>query len=426
MVHDYARASARFRPRSIRAHAAGLLRFAEKWSAVLYAMSQYRHRIAQVATLLGDATAAVLAFLLAYALRAGLDPYFDRPVDPLRVYARLLVLTVVVTVAALAARGLYRRIAFADAIDRAVSLAKSVALAGLFLMAATFLFQMPRYSRLLVLVLGPLLYLGLVAVRTGLSRIEEGARRQGFAFRRVLLVGSGEEAERARASFELARGEGFEPLLAVAPADRSEAPEAASRRLRALLEAERVQILCVVPGAEELPYLLALAYSLRDSGVAIYWAGPLARLASEGALRRLGPVDAVLLHAGSRGVSLRARKRASDLFLSLVVAPFRWRRLREVLAARGEALGPGAAWRQVWSGERSWVGRSAYERDLWTGVPDWARLALESIPPGVVTPACGGAPDRQARLESELAYLARFSLAEDLRIFLRATGRAAR
>ncbi len=47
MVHDYARASARGRPRSIRAHAAGLLRFTEKWSAAVYAMSQYRRRVTQ-------------------------------------------------------------------------------------------------------------------------------------------------------------------------------------------------------------------------------------------------------------------------------------------------------------------------------------------------------------------------------------------
>ena len=80
----------------------------------------------------------------------------------------------------------------------------------------------------------------------------------------------------------------------------------------------------------------------------------------------------------------------------------------------------------MWSGERSWVGRSAYESDLWTGVPDWARVALESIRPGVVTPAGGAAADRQGRLDSELAYLSWFSLAEDLRIFLRATGRVRR
>ncbi|HEY7727377.1 MAG TPA: glycosyltransferase family 2 protein, partial [Candidatus Eisenbacteria bacterium] len=54
MVHAYARASAGLAPRSVRAHAAGLLRFAEKWSAVLYVMTQYRRRIAQVATLLLD------------------------------------------------------------------------------------------------------------------------------------------------------------------------------------------------------------------------------------------------------------------------------------------------------------------------------------------------------------------------------------
>ncbi len=426
MVHEHVRASARFHPRSIRAHAAGLLRFTEKWSAFLYAMSQYRHRIAQIATLLGDAVAAVLAFLIAYGLRAVLDPYFGRPVDPFPGYTRLLALAVVATVAALAATGLYRRLAFIDAIDRAASLAKAVITAGLFLMAATFLFQMPRYSRFLVLLLGPLLYLALLASRSALSRVEAGALRQGFVFRRVLIVGSGDEAERARAAFELARGEGFEPLRAEVPADRAETPEEASRRVRALLEAERVQVLCAVPTAEELPYLLALAHALRDSGVAIYWAGSLSRLASEGALRRLGPVDAVLLHAPSRGLSLRARKRASDLFLSFLVTPFRWRRLRAYLAERGEGQGPGAAWRQVWSGERSWVGRSAYESDLWVGVPDWARLALESLRPGIVTPANGTPVDRQARLESELAYLSHFSLTEDLRIFLRATGRGKR
>jgi hypothetical protein len=55
------------------------------------------------------------------------------------------------------------------------------------------------------------------------------------------------------------------------------------------------------------------------------------------------------------------------------------------------------------------------------GVPEWARLALESLRPGVLSPSSDNASDRRARLESELAYLARFSMAEDLRIFLKAT-----
>jgi len=177
-----------------------------------------------------------------------------------------------------------------------------------------------------------------------------------------------------------------------------------------------------VPESDEIPYLLALAASLRDSGAAVYWAGSVAHLASAaGESRKLGPLRAALLYAPSRGLSLRARKRVSDLALSFLVAPWRWGRLREYLAAQGEAIGPGEAWRQVLSGERSWVGRSAYETDRWTDVPAWARLALESLRPGVVSPSSDAASDRRARLESELAYLARFSLAEDLRIFLRAT-----
>jgi len=63
MVHEYARGSAQLRARSIRAHAAGLLRFAEKWSAFLYAVSHYRRRILSLVLLLTDVAAAILAFL---------------------------------------------------------------------------------------------------------------------------------------------------------------------------------------------------------------------------------------------------------------------------------------------------------------------------------------------------------------------------
>jgi hypothetical protein len=301
-------------------------------------------------------------------------------------------------------------------------------------MAATFLFQTPRYSRLLVLLLGPLLYLALLLTRTWSGRLAAGARAQGFAFRRVLVVGSGEEAAKARAALEEARGEGFEPLRSQAPADPAEPPAQVAARLRALVEAERIQIVCVAPQPEELPYLLAAASALRDSGAAIYWVGAMAALAAGERPTRLGPLHAVLIYSPSRGLSLRARKRASDIALSLFVAPFRWGALRAYLSRRGERYGPGEAWGRVWSGRLSWVGRSAYEQDRWAGVPDWARLALESLRPGVVTPPGGDSGDRAASVSgdraasvsAELAYLSRFSLAEDLRLFLRATRGSAR
>ena len=421
MVHEYARASAQLRARSIRAHAAGLLRFAEKWSALLYAVSQYKRRILSLATLVADVAAAVLAFLAAYGIRTSLASILQKPVFPFPSYGGLLFFTVAVTVAALAANGLYRRTTFADSIERAFLIGQAVIQAVLFLMAATFLFQTPRYSRVLVLLLGPILYGALLLLRGFVGRLGEGARRRGFAFRRVLIVGSGPEAERAREAFERARGEGFEPLATVVPAGAGESPEAAASRLRALVEGERIQIVCVAPEPAEVPYLLAAASALRDSGAATYWAGSVAQLASEENLASLGGVRAVLLHAPSRGLSVRARKRASDLLLSLFVAPFRWGALRAYLAARGEGTTPAQAWGRVWTGRLSWVGRSAYETDRWENVPGWARLALESIRPGVVTPPDGVSGDPMSRVAADLAYLSRFSLAEDLRQFLRAT-----
>ena len=421
MVHEYARQSAQLRARSIRAHAAGLLRFAEKWSALLYAMSQYRQRLGTLAALVTDVAAAALAFLAAYGIRTSLASFLKKPVFPLPSYAGLLFFTVAVTVAALAANGLYRRGAFTDSIERAFRLGQSVMQAVLFLMASTFLFQTPRYSRILVLLLAPILYGFLLVTRGVVGRLGEGARRQGFAFRRVLVVGSGGEAERVREAFEHARGEGFEALATVVPAVTDESPEAAAARLRALVESERIQIVCVAPEPQEVPYLLAAASALRDSGAATYWTGSVAQLASEESLASLGGVRAVLLHAPSRGLSVRVRKRASDLLLSLFVAPFRWGALRAYLMRRGEGYGPGEAWGRVWTGRLSWVGRSAYETERWENVPGWARLALESIRPGVVTPPDGVSGDPMDRVTADLAYLSRFSLAEDLRQFLRAT-----
>ncbi|HEU5309881.1 MAG TPA: glycosyltransferase family 2 protein, partial [Candidatus Eisenbacteria bacterium] len=151
MRHEHARSSAQLDPRSVRAHAAGLLRFAEKWSAFLYVVSGARRRIRQILTLFLDVLAAVAACAAAYGIRALLDPWFERPVHPLGNYAGLLFFTVAVTVAALLWNGLYRRATFTDRIERAFLLGAAVIQAELLLMAATFLFQMPRYSRVLVL-----------------------------------------------------------------------------------------------------------------------------------------------------------------------------------------------------------------------------------------------------------------------------------
>jgi len=176
-----------------------------------------------------------------------------------------------------------------------------------------------------------------------------------------------------------------------------------------------------VPEPDEVPYLLAAASALRDSGASTYWAGSVAQLSSEENLVSLGGVRAVLLHAPSRGLSVRVRKRASDLFLSLFVAPLRWGALRSYLARRGETYTPAQAWGHVWTGRLSWVGRSAYEESRWADVPEWARLALESVRPGVVTPPNGAGKDPRSLVAADLAYLSRFSVAEDLRQFLRAT-----
>ena len=128
----------------------------------MYAMSQHRRRVVQLLTLVSDIVAAAAACFAAYEIRAALNAYFERPVYPMQSYSGLLFFTIAVTVAALAMNGLYRRTIFSEAIERGFLIGQAVIQAGLLLMAATFLFQMPRYSRVLVLLVGPILFLFLL------------------------------------------------------------------------------------------------------------------------------------------------------------------------------------------------------------------------------------------------------------------------
>jgi hypothetical protein len=114
-------------------------------------------------------------------------------------------------------------------------------------MAATFLFQMPRYSRILVLLVGPLLFLFLLLSRGLLARLGAGARAQGFAFRRVLLLGSGSEVENARGARRPRAGTNTSRSCGRLHRARTRRRSRRRRASALLVDTERIQIVCVVP-----------------------------------------------------------------------------------------------------------------------------------------------------------------------------------
>ena len=252
-------------------------------------------------------------------------------------------------------------------------------------MAATFLFQMPRYSRILVLLVGPLDSSSFsFRPRAPGARSAAGARGAGLRVparspSRLGLRGR----ERARGALEAARRDG----IRAAPCggsvelgrDAGVGGGAASAR-SSTPSGSRSCASC--PSRTRSRTCSRWPRHSATRALRVYWSGSVAHLASAaGEERQLGPLRAVLLYAPSRGLSLRARKRASDLVLSFLVAPLAVGKLRDYLAARGEAIGPGEAWRQS-SRRRSGAG-SGEARTRPTAGPEsprWARLAPRIAP----------------------------------------------
>ncbi len=209
MDHRHARASAR--PglnKLLIAHLISLLHFYEKWGGVIYRMKKHRRILLTALSLLADLVAVNAGFILAYALRSSLRGLLTKPLFGLGVYDTFLIFANIVFILVFAFFGLYggRRDRETGA-DVAFRVTRAAVVAGVVLMASTFLTSTTVYSRLLVGAFCVIVVLLDMALRGVIRWVQNQARAGRFDLTRVAVVGTGPTAtllaERIAAAPEL-------------------------------------------------------------------------------------------------------------------------------------------------------------------------------------------------------------------------------
>jgi Undecaprenyl-phosphate glucose phosphotransferase len=145
-----------------------------------------------VALLTGDATAATLALLAAYAIRfwSALIPA-PLGVPPIEPYLFLLLPLLPLHAVALRVAGLYEYRHERTKADEAFLVAQGVSLATLLLVASTFFIRNFSYSRWVILLFWGLDVVSVYSLRLGIRDLVRGLRRHGRFVRRALVVGAG-------------------------------------------------------------------------------------------------------------------------------------------------------------------------------------------------------------------------------------------
>ncbi len=251
MDHRHARGSAR--PglnKLLIAHLISLLHFYEKWGGVIYRMKKHRRILLTTLSLLADLVAVNAGFILAYALRSSLRGFLTKPLFGLGVYDTFIIFANIVFVLVFAFFGLYsgRRDRESGA-DIAVRVGRAAVVAGVVLMASTFLTSTTVYSRLLVGAFCVIVVVLDVALRGIIRWIQNQARAGRFDLTRVAVVGTGSTAtllaERIAAAPEL--GYDLAGLVSERPRDSETSERLAVpvighlEELPALIERQRLE-----------------------------------------------------------------------------------------------------------------------------------------------------------------------------------------
>jgi hypothetical protein len=210
-VHGYRRASAAGFGRMARTHAGSLIRFWEKYSALLYLARRHRRTIRAGLLMLADLAAMNAAFLLAYSFRQEMATVLAKPLFPLGDYVTFLALTNVVGIGAFAWSGLYREENRGDWIDTLFGAGRALLLTCVLLLATTFILD-ARYSRVIILGFWPLALLLVTLERRLIYNGLERARRERLNVQRMALIGADPRLDDlARALREDPR-HGYEPV----------------------------------------------------------------------------------------------------------------------------------------------------------------------------------------------------------------------
>ena len=326
LVHHYRRQSAEARfGKAKRAHLESWLRFFEKWSLLLYLVKRNWELVSRIVLLAADVAAVSLAFYLSYLARANLGFILKKPTPPFEVYGQFMGLAVVVGIGSIAYVGLYERRKIVDWIDLLFEIVKAMVLTGVILMASTFLLYVKIYSRAAVLMFLPISILVLTGERFLFWLAQRKLALTRVNVRRILVVGSGPVAQRARSAVLKGSQDGLELagfLDACAwSAEGSEDLSEISERIREAAHIQRASEIVLADSPSRVDKVWPVLSELRGGGLGVAVATEPGVILTEGdRIEEMGGLGFISLkrRAAPGGVTKRATEFALA-FLALVV-----------------------------------------------------------------------------------------------------------
>jgi exopolysaccharide biosynthesis polyprenyl glycosylphosphotransferase len=163
------------------------------------------------AVAIGDMLLLCLSFFLAFWIRFWVLPKLDPtlPYSDLANFVWLLLLSIPVFHFLLRLGGVYGSLRTRGFLDFPLLVAKPVALGGLILGAAIFVFQAKYFSRSLFALFLTFFYVLLLIEKFAIRAFQRVARRRGFNYRNVLIVGINEGALRVADTLTESKDFGF-------------------------------------------------------------------------------------------------------------------------------------------------------------------------------------------------------------------------
>ncbi len=321
MVHTYERSSARsvFR-RPFLIHLLSLLRYYEKWNAVFYWFRRNRGALKTVVLAVGDLAAFNLGFFGAYYARSFLQPLFLHELYPVGWYGFFIGFYNLVFLLTFLAFGLYRVRRETPAAEECIRIVRSIFLGLVILMAATYMSRVRIYSRAVVIGQGVLTIAFAVLFRRAIRAVHRELVKARFDLRRVLIVGTRDEAAALSDRFAGAPELGIEVVGFLNGAGEGLGPPA---DLPDVVERFTIQEVIVCESHQGDRSLGSVIGRVRRRMIQITMISPLARILGSGArVEEIAGISAFSMERRSFLPVERALKRIFDCAAGLVALPF--------------------------------------------------------------------------------------------------------
>jgi GT2 family glycosyltransferase len=321
MTHTYERSSAKSVLRKpFLLHLLSLMRYYEKWNRFFYAVRRNRGAIKAATFAVSDLAALNLSFFAAYALRNLLQPLFVHSLYPIAWYGSFILFSNLVFFIAIVAGGLYRvrrETPFAEEFMRVV---RAVFLGLVVLMAATYISRVRIYSRAVVLGQAGIAVFAVSFFRFLIRQMHREIVRARFDLKRVIVIGSRDEALELTDRLAGAPELGIEVVGFVGS---GEGALGTPDELPDLLERFKVQEVLICPSRQSDPTLLPFLAHSRRRVIQIRVISPLARFLGQGvrveefAGLSVFSLERKILFGFERGV-----KRIADCVAGAIALPF--------------------------------------------------------------------------------------------------------